>query len=232
MDDGEVDVRVALLGEPLPVELMNTIHVDERGHDTFDLVGDVDSAARWVDAIGPRLPATTGRGPGEARGARDAGGGGAAAALDEQDARRLRALRDALRALAAEVTDAPPQFAVARVPSRREALDTVNRLSGRARIWPELDWPDGGEPTATVGTGSGACDYVLSSLARQAAELFAGPDRRQLRTCLAPGCDRYFVKDHPRREWCTKACGNRARVARHYRRHRGGAARPAHDAAG
>ncbi|MBP0459917.1 ABATE domain-containing protein [Streptomyces bomunensis] len=212
---------------------MNTIHVDERGHDGFDLVGDVASAARWVDAIGPRLPATTGRGSGDARRAGDVEDTeDAAGALDEQDVRRLRSLRDALRALAAEVTDAPPQFAVTRVPSRREALDTVNRLSGRARIWPELDWPDGGEPTATVGTGSGACDYAVSSLARQAAELFAGPGRGQLRTCLAPGCIRYFVKDHPRREWCTKACGNRARVARHYRRHRGAAARPAHDTAG
>jgi predicted RNA-binding Zn ribbon-like protein len=30
----------------------------------------------------------------------------------------------------------------------------------------------------------------------------------------------YFVKRHPRREWCSAGCGNRARVARHYHRHR------------
>jgi len=28
------------------------------------------------------------------------------------------------------------------------------------------------------------------------------------------------VKNHPRREWCSAACGNRVRAARHYRRHR------------
>ena len=35
----------------------------------------------------------------------------------------------------------------------------------------------------------------------------------------APGCVLYFIKDHPRREWCSTACGNRARAARHYARH-------------
>ena len=33
-------------------------------------------------------------------------------------------------------------------------------------------------------------------------------------------CVQYFVKDHPRREWCSAACGNRARVARHYTKRR------------
>jgi predicted RNA-binding Zn ribbon-like protein len=27
-----------------------------------------------------------------------------------------------------------------------------------------------------------------------------------------------FLKQHPRREWCSAACGNRARQAGHYRR--------------
>ena len=45
-------------------------------------------------------------------------------------------------------------------------------------------------------------------------------DSPQLRACHAPGCVLYFLKDHPRREWCSTACGNRARAARHYRRHR------------
>ena len=33
------------------------------------------------------------------------------------------------------------------------------------------------------------------------------------------GLIRFFVRDHPRKRWCSAACGNRARVARHYRRH-------------
>jgi hypothetical protein len=41
-----------------------------------------------------------------------------------------------------------------------------------------------------------------------------------LRACGAPGCVLMFLKDHPRREWCSNACGNRARQARHYDRTR------------
>jgi hypothetical protein len=52
------------------------------------------------------------------------------------------------------------------------------------------------------------------------------PDSPRLRACQAPGCVLYFVKDHPRREWCSTACGNRARAARHYRRHRDHAETP------
>ncbi|HEY3005705.1 MAG TPA: CGNR zinc finger domain-containing protein [Kribbellaceae bacterium] len=39
------------------------------------------------------------------------------------------------------------------------------------------------------------------------------------RACYAPGRVLYFVTGHPRREWCSTACGNRARAARHYARH-------------
>jgi predicted RNA-binding Zn ribbon-like protein len=37
---------------------------------------------------------------------------------------------------------------------------------------------------------------------------------------LEPNCVLFFIKDHPRREWCSPGCGNRARVAHHYDRHR------------
>ncbi|HEY5833083.1 MAG TPA: CGNR zinc finger domain-containing protein [Streptomyces sp.] len=46
------------------------------------------------------------------------------------------------------------------------------------------------------------------------------PERDLLRACPAPRCVRYFVKQHPRREWCRPSCGNRARVARHSARRR------------
>ncbi|MFB7310435.1 CGNR zinc finger domain-containing protein [Streptomyces sp. NPDC056192] len=31
---------------------------------------------------------------------------------------------------------------------------------------------------------------------------------------------RYFIKEHPRQEWCMPSCGIRPRVARHRERHR------------
>jgi predicted RNA-binding Zn ribbon-like protein len=49
--------------------------------------------------------------------------------------------------------------------------------------------------------------------------LMAGENPVGLRACYAPGCVLYFVNSHPRREWCSTACGNRARAARHYQRH-------------
>lgn len=64
-------------------------------------------------------------------------------------------------------------------------------------------------------------DTERAAIAAEAVELFTGEDRVLLRACYAPGCVLYFVKDHPRREWCSPSCGNRARAARHYRRNRG-----------
>jgi predicted RNA-binding Zn ribbon-like protein len=60
---------------------------------------------------------------------------------------------------------------------------------------------------------------VLSALAADAIDLVTGPNRASLRVCGAPGCVLAFVKRHPRREWCSTACGNRVRQARHYLRH-------------
>jgi predicted RNA-binding Zn ribbon-like protein len=58
---------------------------------------------------------------------------------------------------------------------------------------------------------------ALAAVARDGATLVADP-QRPLRACRAPGCVLYFVRDHPRQEWCSVTCGNRARAARHYRR--------------
>ena len=63
--------------------------------------------------------------------------------------------------------------------------------------------------------GATATDVVLGEIAASAIELVTGSD---LRVCGAPRCVLMFVKDHPRREWCSNACGNRARQARHYAR--------------
>ncbi|HEY0937513.1 MAG TPA: CGNR zinc finger domain-containing protein, partial [Trebonia sp.] len=61
----------------------------------------------------------------------------------------------------------------------------------------------------------------LAQVAALAVELLGGPGAGELRACYAPGCVLYFVKTHPRREWCSVACGNRTRAARHYQKVRG-----------
>jgi predicted RNA-binding Zn ribbon-like protein len=62
---------------------------------------------------------------------------------------------------------------------------------------------------------------ALAQVAEQAVALLGGADATRLRACYAPGCVLYFVKTHPRRAWCSVACGNRVRAARHYQRARG-----------
>ena len=96
----------------------------------------------------------------------------------------------------------------------------LNEAAARAPRWTALEWPgDGSAPTSTIRTGRSASEAAISQIADEAIALFGSARRSSLRTCQAPGCVLYFVKQHPRREWCSDACGNRARVARHYRRH-------------
>jgi predicted RNA-binding Zn ribbon-like protein len=127
--------------------------------------------------------------------------------------KEVRGLRDTLRELVAA--------AVAGQRAADAAIETLNRLSRQAPTAPQLGWPPAGQPSVTVQSATadpGA--VVLAELARAGIGLLGGPDRQRLRACQAPGCVLFFVKQHPRREWCSQACGNRARAARHYVRHR------------
>ncbi|MFJ8363972.1 CGNR zinc finger domain-containing protein [Streptomyces sp. NPDC093984] len=202
MTEGTAITSAALLGEPLPIELMNTVTLD-RGRTRDALVDDTGSTA-WLRAVANRLGPLSDL---------------QADQTDEHTVRpvagELRALRDVLRQLAAEMTNDPRPPATVPGPTRHEAIAKLNAL---AQAWPELVWPTGGQPSHTY-RGSGNAHLAVQFIAHQAVELLTGPDRERLRPCLAPNCLLYFFKNHPRREWCSPACGNRVRVARHYQRH-------------
>ncbi len=142
-------------------------------------------------------------------------------AIDDPDAEELAeavALRDALRRLAAFVTDDSRATAQSPINTVDDAVDAVNEaVAHRPRTALtvhggalERDNPRRASPTRTA----------LAELAYQAIDLLTGPAAAKLRACHAPHCVLYFVKTHPRREWCSEACGNRVRAARHYRRTR------------
>jgi predicted RNA-binding Zn ribbon-like protein len=103
----------------------------------------------------------------------------------------------------------------------RAAVDALNRASARAPRSAAAGWRRGKPPRPLVRFhATRRADIVLAAVAADAIELVTGADRGRLRICGAPGCVLAFVKDHPRREWCSGLCGNRARQARHYRRSR------------
>ncbi|WP_382376634.1 CGNR zinc finger domain-containing protein [Lentzea rhizosphaerae] len=137
---------------------------------------------------------------------------------DEDDLRAFRELRQALRDLAGVLTGDTREIAQGRDLER--AVAEVNRAARSAPQWPQLIVRDGELVRHKESEGSLA-DSERASIAAEAVELFTGESRVLLRACHAPGCVLYFVKDHPRREWCSPSCGNRVRAARHYRRNRG-----------
>lgn len=185
--------------EPAPVRMMNTIWADRAG--VHDDLRTTSGLADWLVAIG-----VTDR----------------PVRVTSDDVARARRLRDALRRVAALCTDDTRVAAASAVEDIDVAIAEINSLVAACPPTPRLTLRDGqliGD-TATVGP---PVTRALTAVAGEAIEVFTRADSPQLRACHAPGCVLYFLQDHPRREWCSTTCGNRARAARHYRRHRRGA---------
>jgi predicted RNA-binding Zn ribbon-like protein len=180
-----------LPGEPVPVRLMNTIWADASGvHDDLHSPAGVDA---WLDAVGIARS-------------------GARATTAELA--RARVLRDAARRLAAFVTGDSRQAASSAMGSVRDAVAAVNVAVSQLPA-PQLELRGGRlEPAAQARPSPVAAG--IAQVAGSAIELLSGSAAASLRACNAPGCVLYFAKTHPRREWCSLACGNRARAARHY----------------
>jgi len=196
--------------EPAPVRLMNTIWADTAGvHDALALPADLDA---WLDAAG--LDAT---GLGTAS-LGTASLGRLAACATPGDLTAARALRDAARRLAAYLTGDPRTAAVSATGSVPDALAAVNQA---ARELPaaQLELRDG-RLRSVPWVRASPVAAGMARVADAAIELLSGTAAGTLRACLAPGCVLYFTKTHPRREWCSVACGNRARAARHYEKAR------------
>ncbi|PZG13715.1 CGNR zinc finger domain-containing protein [Nonomuraea aridisoli] len=189
----------------LALEFVSTVRADRTGE--IDLLSDADGMTAWVREHAADLGAGPGFGPGFT-------------ASEELRQETVR-LRQAVRALFARaVAPGPPSRAdAAALPAFEESLALVNAAALAAPTAPQLAWDD--EPSlSTVTTGGDESARLRGRLAAAAVEFLAGPERESLRTCQAPRCVLYFVKEHPRQEWCSTACGNRARAARHYREHK------------
>ena len=178
--------------EPLAVELHNTLYAS--AGEAIDGIETPEGLGAWLSGIADRLPAS----------ARDA---------DPSRHREFLALRTAVREALHAALEGK------RVPAG--ALKALNETAARAAVSPlAVERADGTLRTEARYHAREATDIALATIATDAIELLGGPSREDLRACGAPGCVLMFSKDHPRRTWCSAACGNRARQARHYERAR------------
>lgn len=122
----------------------------------------------------------------------------------------FRRLREALRSLFGAV--------VSGEPGDPQAVALLNECAARAPHWPVLSSADGGYAVAER-TVAGPGDEALAAIASDGAHVLASAPPSRLCRCAAAGCVQFFLADHPGRRWCSPGCGNRARAARHYRRH-------------
>jgi predicted RNA-binding Zn ribbon-like protein len=181
--------RFAVIGEPIvAVDLINTVAAPG-SPPTEDLLSADGDAETWWRLEAGRVP--------------DA---------DLPDIRALRRLRTALRKTIEALVDGRPvpraaitdlNFFTQSAPASTRLILTGTSLRAQTRWHTEY----GGNPR-------------LAFIAAQAAEFLSDPVKAgQLRRCANPGCLMIFVAVNPRRSWCAPGvCGNRVRVARHYRR--------------
>ena len=159
------------------------------GGKPVDGIADAAALRAWLAAVASDLPVP-------------------APSVDADRSAAFRALRDAVRSALHAALDGKP------VPprARRTLNDTAAACPRSAQL-------------AADGTrrvryhAEDSTQIVLAAIATETIGLVSGPQARDLRLCGAPGCVLAFLKDHPRRAWCSTACGNRARQARHYAKH-------------
>jgi predicted RNA-binding Zn ribbon-like protein len=173
------------LGEPLPVDVANTIR--RHGMIYVELWRTGADVVEWAHRQHGRVPVPS---------------------SDEADDRldELRSVRDDVFALLLATTSggALPGDVTARVNARARTLVAVHELA---------DAP-GRIETSVVDSGS-AVDELIALVIAALIDLIGGSAHGDVGFCDAPSCGQFFMRERPNRRWCGAACGSRARVARH-----------------
>jgi len=178
-----------LPAEPIAVRLINTVWTDGTViHDALKTPADLRA---WLQDTGlPDHP------------------------VGAEDLRDVRLLRDALRELAVFVTHDERSRVVTGM-SQQDAVAIVDRAMHAASVTDRLVLTPAGVTLESV-VDAPPVAAAMAAVARDGVALLTDPTR-SLCACHEP-CVLFFVRDHPRRKWCTPEHSNRDRAARHYER--------------
>ena len=141
--------------------------------------------------------------------------------IEQQDARGAETLRQA-KVFRTNMREVVERLAAGRsVP--QGALDAINDLLCRHRAGYPLVNRRGRIFERTHRVGVDGSNQLLGLLAEAASDLLCECDVSLIKKCHNPACVLFFydtTKNHAR-HWCSMSlCGNRSKVAAHYRRHR------------
>ncbi|MEV6408928.1 MULTISPECIES: CGNR zinc finger domain-containing protein [Streptomyces] len=182
-----------LTGEPLALDLVNTRPAVADGR--TDLLGTPERLAAWLAVEADRLDLSA-----------------ESAVPTEADLAAVHAVRAHTEAAVQSLLHGqePPVAALSALTDAQRAAPAVR----------ELTW-DGGAVVPVLRRTGPLGVRLAALLAEAAADLLTDPAVGRLRECEADDCVMIFLPAHPRRRWCSPArCGNRARVARYYQRHK------------
>lgn len=128
--------------------------------------------------------------------------------------------RDRLAALRADLRDLFTAHSTGDVPTAA-AVHAVNRALTHApgALLLQFD-PAGGFTRYTDHPVTQVVEHVMAVIADDAASLLSGEQASLLASCEADSCERFFLRTHARRQWCSTRCGDRVRAARAYARKR------------
>ena len=156
------------------------------GGQSYDLLSTPEAAMRWLSSHELDAPELQ---------------------LYDVCADRMRTLRDHIRVLlGARVDGVTP--AEAAVTALNDALTRVPTAA--LLVWDATAGPCRVQAHPT----DQAVNHALAMLAADAAQLLTGPDADRLARCEAQPCDRFLIRTHGRRQWCSTRCGDRVRAAR------------------
>lgn len=100
-----------------------------------------------------------------------------------------------------------------------ESLDALNRALAAVPSAALLRYrPDEGLRRVASHPLTQLVDHAMAQIAEDAAALLTGPDADRVACCASAPCDRFMVRTHARRQWCSTRCGARQRANRAYAR--------------